>query len=418
MTDTHSLPPIAGEMVIDPFSFIPHLASRVIGLGGEDASSDQTYAFHTPYVVCAPGPVTFRIRFTNLHASLGNLTVRVNAISTAPGALARTVKMTSRSLSELSETGEMEVSVEAKPHLIYAVLGLIYGVSDAYADELEIVLDRPGDGSDHAALLKETQYTSFGVDAAKDVTRLVAGAVPTITNPVSQFRTQSQLDEPSYAQWLSVMGKGSHLGHELWEEVYVAQALDRYGMLTGGARGLAFGVDAEALPAICAGKGCEIVLTDYLASDPSGPDGGALGDITAFRRPDICPDKRFDAAVSGQSAPPGSLGGALADFDFCWAIDAAGRLGSVNEALRFVMDSIQCLKVGGLAVHTLPFAAFTDEPSVPADAGLLRRVDLERFALEVVSLGHQIAQFKFDRDNDEAHGVIGLIVRKGSSSFY
>ncbi len=87
--------------------------------------------------------------------------------------------------------------------------------------------------------------------------------------------------------------------------------------------------------------------------------------------------------------------------------------------MGFVSESLQGLKVGGLAIHTVPFNSFVEMPAEEtSDPGLLRRADLERPVLGLVSLGRQIAQFKYDRDNADPNGVTGLIVRKGSSNFY
>jgi len=419
LTDTHFLPADSGEMVLDPFAFIPHLASRVIGLGGED-TSDQTYAFHTPYACCAEGTVTFTIRFANLHATVGNLTVRVNAISTAPGAVARTVKMTSRSLRELSETGELHVSVDAKPHLVYAVVGLVYGVSDAGAEGLQVILDNPGDAAAQGDLLRETRYTEFGREMTRDVARLVSGERPTLTDPVSQFCTNAQFTEDAYNQCLSAMRADKTISRAQWERVYALRVLDRYGMLGSNARGLGFMFDADPLPAIFAAKGCEIaVVRDVRVDLPPGEgEETQRASVADLRRPDICPDELFDAAVRDHAAGPAAIG--QGNFDFCWSLGTIERLSTVADTSRFTLEALQNLKAGGLAVHMLAVHSSV-EPRVITDSGMLilRRIDLERLAFELVSLGHQVAQFKYGEGDSIADVTsVGLIVRKGESNFY
>jgi len=402
-------------MMLDPFGFIPHLASRIIGLGGDD-TSDQNYAFHTPYVACATGAVTFTIRLLNLHATVGNLTVRINAISTAPGSVGRTVKMTSRALSDLAETGEMQVTIEAKPHLIYAVTGLIYGVSDAHADAVQILLDNPDDGSQSGALVRAAKYTSFGRDAARDIARLVAGDAATLADPVSQFCTDAQFEEGAYIGWLSALKLDAQAHRKQWEAIYTLQVLERYGMLDQGAVGLGFGSRAEPIAAACAARGCQVTVTDYPVdrdADEAASEAGAV----APRYPAICPDDVFDAAVSFLPAGDAGVLDDLHDFDFCWSNGAVDRFDTIADGVRFIIDSLQCLKIGGVAVHTLAFHL----PMDGDDRGgtFLRRSHLERLGFELVSLGHQIAQFKYD-DGGVPSGVtsLGLIIRKGESNFY
>ena len=405
-------------MRLDPFDFIPHLASRVIGLGGDD-TSDANYAFHTHYVSCEPGPVTFTIRFANLHASVGNLTVRINAISSAPGAVARTVKMTSHSLHDLADVGELQISVEAKGHLTYSVLGLIYGVSDASADALDILLDRPGDGSIGEDPAIAAKYTQFGRDITRDVSRLVAGTAATLADPVSQICTAEQFDEPDYDRWLATLKAGKQVHRKQWEQVYILRTLERYGMLEPGARGLGLGVKGEPVAAVLAAKGCSVVATSFPAERHADEAMDHEGVMAALRHPSLCPARTFDDAVVYLPADGDTLPDELQDFDFCWSAGGPERFASVGESVRFLLDSLQCLKVGGLAVHTVAFDTSSELGMVEEKGAMLRRIDLERLALELVSMGHQIAQLKYDQGEPLALVTsVGLIIRKGESNFY
>jgi hypothetical protein len=413
LTDTHSLPSDSEERALDPFGFIPHLASRIIGLGGDDASSDATYAFHTPYVSCAAGPVTFFLRFSRLEATHGNLTLRINAISTAPGAVARTVKMTSRALAELADTGVLQITIESKPNLTYAALGLIYGPSDASADELQILIDNPGSGDNYFEQNRNIQYTKFGHATAVDVSRLASNERATLADPVSQFCTSSQFNEPSYHRWLFAMKAKRQDDRRQWETIYSLSVLECYGMLQHGARGLGFASVSDPMVAVIASMGCTATVTDHPGA------GDTANGLAPVRYPEICSDRVFDEGVSFVPSISKSIPGDLRDFDFCWSTSAFERFDTLDDGMRFVVESLQCLKVHGIAVHTMTLNLADDTAEIKKTGARLQRSSLERLALELVSYGHQVAQLKYDCDHRHSEITsVGLIVRKGESNFY
>jgi hypothetical protein len=390
---------------IDPFAFTPAVASRIIGLGGVQAPPDGTYAFHTPYVFCAPGDAIFTLKFTSLHASIGNLTVRINAVSARPGANARTVKMTSKSLRDIAFLdGELHVSVSAKPDTLYAIFGSIYGPSDASAEAMTIFLDRPDDGSAFDARLLEARRTIFGQDAIKGMTRLIATTPATLADPISQMCTAAQFDEPAFDHWCRVMHAENSRHRKQWEFVYILQSLSRYGMIEQGARGLGFGCGQEPLPAIFAAAGCSIVATDLPSGDERAGDWSASGQHTLdreiLRRPHLCPDARFDEAVTFQPVDMNHIPNTLAGFDFCWSACALEHLGSIQAGLDFIRNSLDTLHPGGLAVHTTEFNLTSNSDTLDHDSTVLfRRKDFERLALDLVASGHEVAQFNYDQGN-------------------
>ena len=400
----------AEGVTVDPFAFFPNQASRIRGLGGSVAPNDPANVFHTAYMFCKPGKVVFSFHIEGLEATSGDLTVRVHALSPVRGSSAQTIKMLSYKLPDLAETdGRLEVSFNAKPAMMYAVIGLIYGLSDATARSLSAILDKPDDGSSLSAEGGRAKYTDFSAPLKTNMTRLVADERATLATPVSQTCTSSQFDEKAYARWLASLGVENARDRKQWEAVYILQALSSYGMLQPGARGIAFGIedgDAEALPAILAARGCEIVATFQPVDDEgedSGTDAGQpVPDCSSLRRPALCPDDRFNAAVTCRPANMNSLPDDLIDFDFCWSASALEQLGSVAAGRAFVLGSLACLKIGGVAVHTTEFIITEGSVLDNDPSGLFRRGDFERLALDLISEGHFVAQFKFDRDKKSA----------------
>lgn len=387
---------------LDPFSFFPDAASRVGGLGGAGACQDPTYVFHTPYVQASPGPITFTIRFTGLMAKRGTLLLRVNMLPTEPGAHARLVNSERITLNRLAAEGsQVTISAEGFRGFSYAVFGSIADDTDAVAERLEVLLDRPDDGSDHGAAVADARNTLFGTETLKPTGRLVSLERATLAEPVSQMCTAAQFDEPVYAEWLERLQMPLQRHRKQWEFIYILQVLRRYGMLAPGARGVGFGVGTEPLPAVMASFGATVVATDLPSESEQSAVWSATGQhgsaIDSLRFPGLCDPATFDAAVSFRPVDMTAIPADLVNFDFTWSSCAYEHLGSIAAGLKFVQDSLNCLRPGGLAVHTSEFNLTSNDETVETGGTVLfRRSDMERLALTLISRGHEVAQIKLD----------------------
>lgn len=391
------------ELAMDPFIFVPNVASRIRGLGGPDVRPDDGYVFHTSYVRCASGIASFRIKIDNLQATTGTLVIRINAVATSPGAHARLLKTQSVVMTDLVYAGgEHLIEFKAKKDMLYAVLGHVHTPTDATATAMTVYLSGRDDGSEMVESLIEARRTVFGKAAARGVARLISMEPATLADPVSQMCTSHQFDEPAYDRWVSEMRTTKTRHRKQWEFVYVLQALERYGMLSPGASGVGFGVGIEPLPAVFVSHGCRIVATDLDPSD-ARVEGWSATDqhvkaVADLRRPDIVPDDQFDASVSYRAVDMNAIPPDLTGFDFCWSSCAFEHLGSIANGLKFVRESLRCLKPGGLAVHTTELNLSSNRDTVDRESTVLfRRRDMEQLALDLVSRGHEVAQLKYDQ---------------------
>ena len=66
---------------------------------------------------------------------------------------------------------------------------------------------------------------------------------PSFDHPVSQLCTQSQIESPQGMEWFRrlKLHEGYVLHRKFWELQFVGHNLERFGLLTPGRRGLAFG---------------------------------------------------------------------------------------------------------------------------------------------------------------------------------
>jgi SAM-dependent methyltransferase len=192
-----------------------------------------------------------------------------------------------------------------------------------------------------------------------------------------------------------------HSHRKQWEFVYILQALQKYGMLAEGRRGLGFGVGAEILPAFFASMGCTIVATDLPdgSQEAAGwrDSGQHAQALASLPRPAFCTEQAFRDHVSFRAVDMNHIPADLTGFDFCWSACAYEHLGSIKAGLAFVKESVRRLRPGGVAVHTSELNLTSNRRTVDHDATVLfRRRDMERLALDLMREGHEVAPFTYD----------------------
>ncbi len=182
---------------------------------------------------------------------------------------------------------------------------------------------------------------------------------------------------------------------KLWEFAYIAEMLERRGVLGPGSRGLCFGSGTEPLPALFASIGCEIVATD---APPEITDGlwhekgeHADGAGQLFKA-DIIERSVFDSQVSFEYADMNNIPEHLTGFDFCWSACALEHLGSLRKGIDFIINSIEkTLKPGGIACHTTEFNLSSDDKTIEREGiSLYRHRDLLALVSELRMRGHTV----------------------------
>jgi len=206
---------------------------------------------------------------------------------------------------------------------------------------------------------------------------------------------------PLYQYWCARLSEPPRYQRKQWEWVYIAQVLHERGLLATGMRGLGFGVGAEPLVACFAASGVDVLATD-MATDAGrlagwfGPDRRAGGELELLNIKGICPDAQFLQRVAYRTVDMTAIPADLRGFDFCWSSCSFEHLGTLVAGLEFVQRSLDCLRPGGVAVHTTEFNALSNGRTI--DAGpvvLYRRRDLEQLAATLKTAGHRVEPFDF-----------------------
>lgn len=218
---------------------------------------------------------------------------------------------------------------------------------------------------------------------------------PTLTNPVSQVVTESQLRSYAYHYWCEEIHHPPVFHRKIWEYAYILQSLAELGMLAPEKKGLGFGVGKEPLVSVMASRGCYIVATDQ-DSNSAHQQGWSSSNqyaenLTALNELGICPPERFTKLVKYQVVDMNKIDAKLEGFDYIWSACAFEHLGSIKNGFDFVIKSLNCLKPGGIAVHTTEFNVSSNEDTVDNEMTVLfRRRDIEKLAEKLVKMGHKI----------------------------
>jgi 2-polyprenyl-3-methyl-5-hydroxy-6-metoxy-1,4-benzoquinol methylase len=224
---------------------------------------------------------------------------------------------------------------------------------------------------------------------------IIAPGKPSFANPVSQACTQLQMADPLYGQWCSALHEHPSSHRKQWEFCYILQALQTQGVMEAGRRGLGFGVGDEPLTAAFAARGISVMATD-LDVERAAQQGWVETDQHARSKQvlngrALCPPEEFDRLVDFRFLDMNAIDSDLRDFDFCWSACALEHLGSIKRGLRFIEASLECLRPGGIAVHTTEFNCQSNFRTLDNSSTVLfRKRDFIALAGHLRRRGHDI----------------------------
>jgi 2-polyprenyl-3-methyl-5-hydroxy-6-metoxy-1,4-benzoquinol methylase len=196
--------------------------------------------------------------------------------------------------------------------------------------------------------------------------------------------------------WAGQMGLQPALHRKIWEFAFIARALDERAMLASGRSGLGFGCGNEPLASVFAARECSVLATDLPTGDVRAKNW-ACGQQHADSMKGIWASSLCSREVAARNLDfmpvdmndiPTQLS---SRFDFCWSACALEHLGSIENGLRFIRNSVRCLKPGGVAVHTTELnldegRTLDNHPTV-----LFHPSHFERLATELQSEGVRLS---------------------------
>ncbi len=258
-------------------------------------------------------------------------------------------------------------------------------------------------------IVKNVRFIELNVKAfGYDLARQLAAALPvregTVAGRVglnSKPSTQNDIESDWVAHWAAQLKAPVIYHRKLWELAYVLQAIYESGHLKSGARGLGFGCGVEPIPSYLASQGVSVTVTDLANLEASAKGWVAsnqhLNGIDGAFLPHLVDRDVFDNFVEFKIADMNDIPDHLSGYDFCWSVCAMEHLGSIQNGLSFVENSLKTLRPGGLSVHTMEFNV--EDHGATIDnwmTVLFQRKHIEGIAERLRAQGHEVAELNFD----------------------
>ncbi|MET3712851.1 SAM-dependent methyltransferase [Sphingomonas trueperi] len=270
-------------------------------------------------------------------------------------------------------------------------------------------------------IVKEVRILELNVKAlGYDLARKMAAALPPpegtearIVGLGSKGCTQADIQSDWAAHWANAIRTPVVYHRKLWEFAYVLQSLFEAGHLRQGQRGLGFGCGAEPIPSYLAAQGIHVTATDYSQAQAfqSGwtKSNQHLGSAAVPYIPHLVTREEFERHVTIDMVDMNDIPDRLQGYDFCWSICALEHLGSIEKGLRFIERSLDTLRPGGTAVHTLEFNVEPNGPTIDNWVTVLfQRKHLEALSERLARSGHHMMPLNFDPGDGVLDGFIDV----------
>jgi hypothetical protein len=203
---------------------------------------------------------------------------------------------------------------------------------------------------------------------------------------------------PAYQEFCRIYNLPMQLHRKWWEYAFIYEHLSKGGALRPGLRGLGFGVGNEKLPSFFAGLGAHITATDAPVGANWSGSGTESDHKNLLFQPDMIDRASFDDRVSFEYCDMNNIPDHLAGYDFCWSSCVFEHLGSLQNGMDFVVNSVErSLNVGGIACHTTELNLSSDDETIETGGTVLyRKKDLEQLCATLEERGHQVEPLRIE----------------------
>ena len=156
------------------------------------------------------------------------------------------------------------------------------------------------------------------------------------------------------------------LHRKMWEWLFIAEALRERGMLAAGRRGSgsAWGRSrwwrCSPPPAVTSSPPTSRTRPPWPSgwTDSEVEWAGGLENLNEFG---LCAAEEFEQRVDYRPVDMNAIPADLRGFDFTWSSCALEHLGTLAAGMDFVVAQMDCLRPGGVAVHTTEFLVSSND---------------------------------------------------------
>lgn len=193
-----------------------------------------------------------------------------------------------------------------------------------------------------------------------------------------------------------------------WEFIEIANIIYRVKGLEG-MRGIGFGVGEEPMTSALASLGAQILATDIGANHESSKDwdnGQLAKNIESLYKHEIIDRETFDKNVTFEELDMNNIltrEDLFNQFDFSFSCGSIEHIGGIEQTIQFLVNQMNVLKPGGIAVHTTEYNLDSEEETLNAhNICLLRKRDLIELERKITEKGYELIPVDYSLGNEEA----------------
>lgn len=230
----------------------------------------------------------------------------------------------------------------------------------------------------------------------------------------SRLCTQRDCESKSFLYWMRELKLTPSYDRKKWEYAWMLSRLKSFDLLRHGVVGLGFGVGLEPLGALFVKYGCRVVLSDLEAASEKlrafwiNTNQHCDGNLAALNQDGIASAEDWEQRASFRFVDMNDIPKDLksGELDFCWSTNSLDHLGSLRAGVVFVVNSMECLKDGGMSVHTTEFNLQSGDTYDIEHASFYRASDMMEMALRLRAQGHRVLPMDFHPGCGELDNVI------------
>lgn len=195
---------------------------------------------------------------------------------------------------------------------------------------------------------------------------------------------------------------------KLWEFVYILRILELCDKLKPLTRGLGFGCGTERLIPALAKTGALVI-----ASDLDGERAAKAGWVKTGQHssnlhawdhflPTVCHPSVFYKNTQHLFIDMNNVASEFkkGEFDFVWSSCSFEHLGSLKHGSDFVLNTLDCLAPGGVAVHTTEYNVSSDTDTVDGGpTSIYRKRDIQALLKEAKKRKYEVSRMNWDTGN-------------------
>ncbi|WP_422137498.1 methyltransferase domain-containing protein [Endozoicomonas sp. ALC020] len=219
-------------------------------------------------------------------------------------------------------------------------------------------------------------------------------------NLTSKLTTQTDVESTWFKYWCNELKIAPFYHRKLWEFAFVLQALFEHEVLLSGNKCMGFGCGAEPLVSYFASKNLFVMATDLdeRSSKKKGwiSTNQYLSNKEQGFKEELVDIDLYNKNVEYNNVDMNDIPDSFTGYDFCWSICALEHLGSINNGLEFIKNSLNVLKPGGIAIHTTEYNYTSDHETIDNwPTVLFRKCDMKKLSKDLSKHKHHLYDIDF-----------------------